>query len=74
MSAGHFACLGYRFLREKLLSSDAKKSDNLAGRFCLCKLGGQDLKIPLGNRGVFRIQHTQIRLKSPVSTFTQKCR
>ena len=39
--------------------------------FCLCKLDGQELKIPLGNR-VFRIQHTQIRLKSLVPNFYSK--
>ena len=39
--------------------------------FCLCKLDGQELKIPLGNR-VFRIQHTQIRLKSLVPNFYPK--
>ena len=37
----------------------------------LCKLDGQELKIPLGNR-VFRIQHTQIRLKSLVPNFYSK--
>ena len=36
--------------------------------FCLCKLGGQDLKILLGNR-IFWIQHTQIRLNSLVPNF-----
>ena len=39
--------------------------------FCLCKLGGQDLKILLGNR-IFWIQHTQIRLKSLVPNFYSK--
>ena len=39
--------------------------------FCLCKLDGQELKIPLGNR-VFPIQHTQIRLKSLVPNFYSK--
>ena len=39
--------------------------------FCLCKLDGQDLRISLG-KGVYRIQHTQIRLKSLVSRFYPK--
>ena len=39
--------------------------------FCLCKLGGQELKISLGNR-IFWIQHTQIRLKSLVPNFCSK--
>ena len=39
--------------------------------FCLCKLDGQELKILLGNR-VYRIQHTQIRLKSLVPRFYPK--
>ena len=39
--------------------------------FCLCKLGGQDLKILLGNR-IFGIQHTQIRLKSLFPNFYSK--
>ena len=56
-------------LKRKLLSSGAKVT--IWRPFCLCKLGGQDLKIPLGNR-VFRIQHTQIMLKSPVPNFYSK--
>ena len=39
--------------------------------FCICKLDGQELKILLGNR-VYRIQHTQIRLKSRVPCFYPK--
>ena len=39
--------------------------------FSLCKLDGQELKISLGNR-VYRIQHTQIRLKSLVPRFYPK--
>jgi len=39
--------------------------------FCLCKLGGQELKNLLGNRA-YRIQRTQIRLKSLVPNFYSK--
>ena len=53
----------------KWLSSGAKVT--FWRPFCLCKLDGQELKIPLGNR-VFRIQHTQIRLKSLVPNFYSK--
>ena len=56
-------------LKRKLLSSCAKVT--IWQPFCLCKLGGQDLKIPLGNR-IFRIQQNQIRLKSPVPNFYSK--
>ena len=58
-----------QILKRKLLSSAAKVT--IWRPLCLCKLGGQDLKISLGNR-VFRIQHTQIRLKSPVPNFYSK--
>ena len=58
-----------QILKRNLLSSGAKVT--IWRPFCLCKLGGQDLKIPLGNR-VFRIQHTQIWLKSPVPNFYSK--
>ena len=53
----------------KWLSSGAKVT--FWRPFCLCKLDGQELKILLGNR-VFRIQHTQIRLKSLVPNFYSK--
>ena len=53
----------------KWLSSGAKVT--FWWPFCLCKLDGQELKIPLGNR-VFQIQHTQIRLKSLVPNFYSK--
>ena len=53
----------------KWLSSGTKVT--FWGPFCLCKLDGQELKIPLGNR-VFRIQHTQIRLKTLVPNFYSK--
>ena len=53
----------------KWLSSGAKVK--FWRPFCLCKLDRQELKIPLGNR-VFRIQHTQIRLKSLVPNFYSK--
>ena len=58
-----------QILKRKLLSSDANVT--IWRPFCLCKLGGQDLRISLGNR-VFRIQHTLIRLKSPVPNFYSK--
>ena len=58
-----------QILKRKLLSSGAKVT--IWWPFCLCKLGGQDLTILLGNR-VFRIQHTLIRLKSPVPNFYSK--
>ena len=58
-----------QILKRKLLSSGAKVT--IWRPFCLCKLGGQDLRISLGNR-FFRIQHTLIRLKSPVPNFYSK--
>ena len=53
----------------KWLSSGAKVT--FWRPFCLCKLDGQEPKIPLGNR-VYRIQHTQNRLKSLVPNFYSK--
>ena len=54
-------------MHENCFQVDRCKSDNLAA-ILFMQLGSQDLKIPLGNR-VFRIQHTQIKLKSPVPNF-----
>ena len=69
MSAGHFACLVTDSLEKMAFKTAAKVT--FWRPFCLCKLDGQELKIPLGNRD-FRIQHTQIRLKSLVPNFYSK--
>ena len=58
-----------QILKRKLLSSDAKVT--IWRPFCLCKLGGQDLRISLGNR-VFRIQHTLIKVKKSGSQLLLK--
>ena len=65
MLAGRFPCMVTDFW-------DSSGSNVTFWRpFCLCKLGGQDLKISLRNR-IFWIQHTQIRLKSLVPNFYSK--